>query len=202
MEKKIVLASGNQGKAREFSAMLEPLGYTIILQKELGISSPEETGKSFLENAMLKARYASEQSGLPALADDSGLCVDYLNGEPGIYSARFAGVHGDHGSDEENNKKLLSLLKNVKDSERTARYWCALCLVRHPKDPVPYTVMGHWEGSIGYEPVGSNGFGYDPIFRVTGRNLTAAQLPPQIKNLISHRGVALRRLVDLLDYGK
>ncbi len=194
---KLVLATGNQGKAREFGAMLAPAGVEILLQKDLGVKEPVEDGKSFIENAIIKARAASEQTGLPALADDSGLCVDALNGAPGIFSARFAGIHGD---DKANNDKLLELLKNIKAPERTARYWCALCLVRFPSDPVPLVVTASWEGSIGFKPQGSEGFGYDPLFLVTGRNCTAAQLPPQIKNLISHRGCALKKLLSELTY--
>jgi len=197
MEKTIVLASGNEGKAREFRAILEPLGYKIVMQKELGIDSPEETGRSFLENAILKARYASEKSGMWALADDSGLSVDALNGAPGIYSSRYSG-----GEDEDNNKKLLKELENVPKDKRTARYYCALCLVRHKDDPVPLTVLSSWEGSIGFKEVGSGGFGYDPLFCVTGRNCTAAQLPPQIKNLISHRGRALAALTYKLSHNQ
>lgn len=200
MEKTIVLASGNEGKAREFRAILEPLGFKIVLQKELGIDSPEETGKSFLENAMIKAYYAAEKSGMWALADDSGLCVDALNGAPGIYSARYSSVDGEHGDDKANNAKLLDDLKNVPNGKRTARYYCALCLVRHKDDPVPLTVLASWEGAIGYKEIGANGFGYDPLFEVTGRNCTAAQLPPQIKNLISHRGRALQELTYKIEH--
>lgn len=200
MEKTIVLASGNEGKAREFRAILEPLGFKIVLQKELGIDSPEETGKSFLENAMIKAYYAAEKSGMWALADDSGLCVDALNGAPGIYSARYSSVDGEHGDDKANNAKLLDDLKNVPNGKRTARYYCALCLVRHKDDPVPLTVLASWEGAIGYKEIGANGFGYDPLFEVTGRNCTAAQLPPQIKNLISHRGRALQALTYKIEH--
>src|SRR5574344_583539 len=195
MEKTIVLASGNEGKAREFRAILEPLGFKIVLQKELGIESPEETGKSFIENAILKARFASEKSGMWALADDSGLSVDALNGAPGIYSARYSG-----GDDKENNAKLLEEMSKVKEDKRTARYFCVFCLVSHKDDPVPLTVFSSWEGSIGYKEVGSGGFGYDPLFVVTGRNCTAAQLPPQIKNLISHRGRALQALTYKLEH--
>ena len=200
MEKTIVLASGNEGKAREFRAILEPLGFKIVLQKELGIDSPEETGKSFLENAMIKAYYAAEKSGMWALADDSGLCVDALNGAPGIYSARYSSVDGEHGDDKANNAKLLDDLKNVPNGKRTARYYCALCLVRHKDDPVPLTVLASWAGAIGHKEIGSNGFGYDPLFEVTGRNCTAAQLPPQIKNLISHRGRALQALTYKIEH--
>lgn len=195
MEKTIVLASANEGKAREFRAILEPLGFKIVLQSELGVKSPEETGKSFIENAILKARYAAEKTGMWALADDSGLSVDALNGAPGIYSARFSG-----GDDKSNNLKLLDLMKDVPSDKRTARYYCALCLVRHKDDPVPLTVLSSWEGSIGYKEIGSGGFGYDPLFMVTGRQCTAAQLPPQIKNLISHRGRALAALTYKLDH--
>ncbi|MBO6257966.1 MAG: RdgB/HAM1 family non-canonical purine NTP pyrophosphatase [Succinivibrio sp.] len=195
-EIKLVLASGNEGKAREFRAILEPLGYRIILQKELGIKSPEENGRSFVENAIIKARYAAEQSGLSALADDSGLCVDALGGAPGIYSARYS-----NGDDQANNEKLLRELEGVEDGRRTACYWCALCLMRSADDAVPYVVQSNWQGSIGFKPVGSNGFGYDPLFRVKGRDCTAAQLPPQIKNLISHRASALNRLVELIKFG-
>ena len=200
MEKTIVLASGNEGKAREFRAILEPLGFKIVLQKELGIDSPEETGKSFLENAMIKAYYAAEKSGMWALADDSGLCVDALNGAPGIYSARYSSVDGEHGDDKANNAKLLDDLKNVPNGKRTARYYCALCLVRRKADPVPLAVLASWEGAIGYKEIGANGFGYDPLFEVTGRNCTAAQLPPQIKNLISHRGRALQALTYKIEH--
>lgn len=195
-EVKLVLASGNEGKAREFRAILEPLGYRIILQKELGIKSPVEDGKSFVENAIIKARSAAEQSGLPALADDSGLCVDALGGAPGIYSARYS-----NGGDQENNIKLLKELEGVTDKDRTASYWCALCLMRSPDDAVPYVVQANWQGSIGFKCVGSNGFGYDPLFRVNGRSCTAAELPPQIKNLISHRAAALQKLVELIKFG-
>lgn len=195
MEKTIVLASANEGKAREFRAILEPLGFKIVLQSELGVKSPEETGKSFIENAILKARYAAEKTGMWALADDSGLSVDALNGAPGIYSARFSG-----GDDKSNNLKLLDLMKDVPSDKRSARYYCALCLVRHKDDPVPLTVLSSWEGSIGYKEIGSGGFGYDPLFMVTGRQCTAAQLPPQIKNLISHRGRALAALTYKLEH--
>ena len=149
---------------------------------------------------MIKAYYAAEKSGMWALADDSGLCVDALNGAPGIYSARYSSVDGEHGDDKANNAKLLDDLKNVPNGKRTARYYCALCLVRHKDDPVPLTVLASWEGAIGYKEIGANGFGYDPLFEVTGRNCTAAQLPPQIKNLISHRGRALQALTHKIEH--
>ena len=194
---KVVLATGNQGKAREFRALLEPLGYEIVLQSELGIKSPEETGLSFIENALIKARHAAKESSLMAIADDSGLCVDALNGAPGIYSARYSGEHGD---DKANNRKLLEELKKVKADKRTARYCCALALVRSGDDPVPLIVQESWEGAIGFEERGQEGFGYDPFFLVKGRKLTAAQLPPQTKNLMSHRGKALQKLVYELEH--
>ncbi len=194
--KTLVLATGNQGKMREFGAMLEPLGIELKMQGELGVKEPEENGRSFIENAIIKARAASDQTGLPALADDSGLCVDALGGAPGVYSARFAGVHGD---DQANNALLLEKLKDVEEARRGAHYCCALCLVRFKDDPMPLCVTGIWKGSIGRKARGSGGFGYDPLFVVTGRNCTAAELPPQLKNLISHRGVALRRLVAMLE---
>ena len=191
----LVFASANAGKAREMAALAAPLGLRLTLQAELGIESPEETGKSFVENALLKARHASEHSGLAAIADDSGLCVDALNGAPGVYSARFAGRHGD---DRANYLKLLKLLEGRRGAERRARYWCALCLWRFPDDPVPLLAVASWEGRIALKPAGSGGFGYDPVFEVTGRGCTAAQLPPQIKNLISHRGRAMAAMADLL----
>lgn len=193
--KLLVFASGNQSKAREMAALLKPLGLEVKLQAELGIASPEETGKSFLENALLKARHASEQSGLAAIADDSGLCVDALNGAPGIYSARFCGRHGD---DRTNYEKLLKLLDGRRSAERRACYWCALCLWRFPDDPVPLVTEASWEGRIALQPAGSGGFGYDPVFEVTGRGCTAAQLPPQLKNLISHRGRAMAAMAELI----
>jgi XTP/dITP diphosphohydrolase len=194
--KTLVLATGNKGKMREFGAMLSPLGIELKMQADLGVKEPEENGRSFIENAIIKARAASDQTGLPALADDSGLCVDALGGAPGVYSARFAGVHGD---DKANNDLLLEKLKDVQAEKRGACYCCALCLVRFKDDPMPLCVTGTWRGAIGRQPRGNCGFGYDPLFLVEGRGCTAAELPPQIKNLISHRGVALRRLVALLE---
>ncbi|MBQ9274604.1 MAG: RdgB/HAM1 family non-canonical purine NTP pyrophosphatase [Succinivibrio sp.] len=191
----VVLASANAGKAREFAQLLSPLGITLKMQSEFRIDSPEETGQSFLENALQKARYVSARTKLPALADDSGLCVDFLQGAPGILSARFSGTHGD---DAANNEKLLDLLYGVPAKERTAHYVCSLALVRSAEDAVPLTVTEIWQGRIGTEMRGHNGFGYDPLFVVEGRGLTAAELPPQLKNLLSHRGKALRRLLALL----
>lgn len=195
MSREIVLASGNAGKAREFEAMLSPLGFKLRLQKEFNVPEVEENGLSFIENALIKARNAAKYSNLPALADDSGLCVDALGGAPGIFSARYCGKWGD---DQANNELLLQNLKDVPSQERTARYFAALAYVRTWDDPVPLIVTGSWNGLIAKEPAGSGGFGYDPLFVVTGRNCTAAQLPPQIKNLISHRARAMSLMASEL----
>lgn len=196
--KQIVLASSNLGKAKEFNAILNPIGYDIVLQKDLGVKSPIEDGKSFVENAMIKARYASEQTNLPALADDSGICVDILGGAPGIYSARYA---SEKATDEQNNHKLLEVLSPYKElAQRKASYWCALVFLKHKEDPTPIIVTASWEGYIGFEPRGNGGFGYDPLFEIKGRNLTVAQLPAQIKNLISHRARAIQKLLIELDF--
>lgn len=192
MVKKIVLASNNSGKAREFGEILTPLGIDIHLQKEFEVPEVEENGLSFIENALIKARNAAKYAKMPALADDSGLCVDALKGAPGIYSARYCGHWGD---DKANNDKLLEELKDVPVDRRSARYFVALAFVRSFDDPVPVVVTASWEGSIGLKPMGQNGFGYDPLFVVTGRNCTAAQIPHQIKNVISHRARALSLLV-------
>ena len=192
MVKKIVLASNNSGKAREFGEILTPLGIDIHLQKEFEVPEVEENGLSFIENALIKARNAAKYAKMPALADDSGLCVDALKGAPGIYSARYCGHWGD---DKANNDKLLEELKDVPVDRRSARYFVALAFVRSFDDPVPVVVTASWEGSIGLKPMGQNDFGYDPLFVVTGRNCTAAQIPHQIKNVISHRARALSLLV-------
>lgn len=189
----IVLSSNNMGKAREFGEMLSPMGIVIHLQKEFKIPDADETGKSFVENALIKARHASAIAKMPALADDSGLCVDALGGAPGINSARFC---GEHGNDKANNDKLLELMKDVPVEQRTARFYAALAFVMNADDPVPIVVGAAWEGSIGLKPMGQNGFGYDPLFIVTGRNgCTAAQIPPQIKHAISHRARAVALLL-------
>ena len=186
----IVLASNNQGKIQEISAFLAPLNITIIPQTALGIDEVEENGSSFIENALIKARHASKQSGKPALADDSGLSVKVLRGAPGIYSARFA--HND-ASDSENIAHLLNTLKNTPEEQRQASFICVLCLVRHADDPIPITAQSMCSGSISSEPVGTNGFGYDPVFICEdGRSI--AQLSASEKQAISHRGKALRKL--------
>ena len=189
----IVLSSNNMGKAREFGEMLSPMGIVLHLQKEFKIPDADETGKSFVENALIKARHASAIAKMPALADDSGLCVDALGGAPGINSARFC---GEHGNDKANNDKLLELMKDEPVEQRTARFYAALAFVMNADDPVPIVVGAAWEGSIGLKPMGQNGFGYDPLFVVTGRNgCTAAQIPPQIKHAISHRARAVALLL-------
>lgn len=187
-----VLASGNPGKLRELSAMLGALGLELIAQSELGIDSPPETGSTFLENALIKARHAARRSGLPALADDSGIEVDALEGRPGVRSARFA---GEGASDAENLHKLLAELHDVPMEFRQARYHCVIAFVRRHDDPDPIIAHGTWEGRIALEPRGSGGFGYDPIFLPADLRGTAAELDPAAKNEVSHRAQALRAWV-------
>ena len=189
---KMVLASNNQGKLKEINEILAPLSLEVLPQAEFDIEDADETGLSFVENAIIKARHAAEKSGLPAIADDSGIVVDALNGEPGIYSARYS---GQHGADQENLELLLKNMQDVPDEKRSARFRCAMVYVRHAKDPVPIICEGSWEGSILHEPVGTNGFGYDPIFFVPEKNCSSAQLPADVKNQLSHRGQALAKLV-------
>lgn len=191
----LVLASGNPGKLKEFSMLLQPLGYSVRPQAEYAVPEVEETGLTFLENALLKAREACRVSGLPALADDSGLAVDALQGAPGIRSARYA---GEPGSDEANNRKLLEALQQIPEGQRTARYWCILVLLKHTEDPVPLIVQMNWEGEILSRPRGDGGFGYDPLFWVPEKSMSAAQLSAREKNLLSHRGRALQALVEQL----
>jgi len=188
---KIVLASGNAGKLRELAAILAPLGHELVAQSSLGIETPPETGSTFAENALLKARYAAENSGLPALADDSGIEVDALNGRPGVYSARYA---GEGASDRDNFEKMLAELGGVPSERRTARYQCVIVLARRADDPAPLIAQGTWEGRILDAPRGTGGFGYDPIFQPAGLTVTAAELTPSEKNAQSHRGQALRAL--------
>ncbi|MCU7837498.1 MAG: RdgB/HAM1 family non-canonical purine NTP pyrophosphatase [gamma proteobacterium symbiont of Taylorina sp.] len=204
LDKKIVLASGNKGKVREFIKMFTDLGLDIIPQTELGVGDVPETGTTFVENAIIKARYAAEITGMPAIADDSGIEVDYLNGVPGIYSARYSTLDDSfQGSgdsvDANNNLKLLDALKEVEDKAlRTARYQCILVYMRHAADPTPIICQAAWEGIIMHEQVGDNGFGYDPLFWVPEHNMSSAQLDPDVKNRMSHRGKALRLLHDEL----
>jgi XTP/dITP diphosphohydrolase len=196
---RVVLATANAGKQREFAALLEPANIELVLQATLGIGSIEETGTSFEANALLKARHAAAHSGLPALADDSGLEVDALGGRPGVYSARYA---GSGASDADNNALLIRELADVPDAQRGARYRCVLALVRSADDAAPLVAHGSWEGRIARQAAGSGGFGYDPWFIPQGFDCTAAQLPPEQKNALSHRGVALRALAAALRAGQ
>jgi XTP/dITP diphosphohydrolase len=193
--KKIVLASNNKGKVREIGQLLAGLDMEVVPQSEYGVVDIEETGLSFVENAILKARNASQHTGLPAIGDDSGLEVDALNGAPGIYSARYSGVDA---SDADNLQKLLRELKSLGTVARNARFQCLMVYVRHALDPTPLICQGTWEGLIVDTPQGDNGFGYDPIFFVPTDNCTAAQLPAERKNMLSHRGQALTCLLDKL----
>ncbi len=189
---KVVLATNNEGKLNEFRSLLEPLALELVGQAELGIASIPEIGITFVENALAKARHVSAMSNSPALSDDSGLVVDVLQGEPGIHSARFA---GSDASDEENNNKLLTLLANDKSGKsRSAHFYCALVFLRHAEDPAPVIATGQWYGTIATEPKGTNGFGYDPLFFVSELGLTSAELKPEAKNRISHRGQAVQEL--------
>jgi XTP/dITP diphosphohydrolase len=194
MIERLVLASGNEGKLREFRRLLEPIGVALIAQAELGIVPADEPHVTFIENALAKARHASAQSGLPALADDSGVCVEALGGAPGVRSARYA---GEPVSDARNNAALVAALRGIAD--RRAHYYCVLVLVRHADDPQPILAEGIWHGTIVDTPRGSGGFGYDPHFQdaITGR--TGAELPLQRKNALSHRGKAMRRLIARLE---
>jgi XTP/dITP diphosphohydrolase len=195
--KKLVIASGNTGKLREIQAILAPLGCEVLAQTALGIADAEEPHYTFIENALAKARHAAGHSGLPALADDSGVCAVVLGGEPGVHSARYAGDSGDREQrDARNNDKLIAALASFPD--RRAYYYCAMVLVRHAADPQPLIGEGYWWGEISAEARGRNGFGYDPHFFLPGLGKTAAELDPEQKNRLSHRGQALRQLVDKL----
>jgi XTP/dITP diphosphohydrolase len=190
---KLVLASGNAGKLREFRRLLEPLGIAVVPQAELGITDADEPHVTFVENALAKARHASAHSGLSALADDSGVCVDALGGAPGVHSARFA---GEPKSDDRNNAALVEALRDVAD--RRAHYACVLVLVRSADDPEPIIAEGRWDGRIVDAPRGSGGFGYDPHFEDAETGLTGAELPLAQKNALSHRGQAMRALIAKL----
>lgn len=192
MINKLVLASGNKGKLREFGELFANKNIQVIAQNEFDTIEVEETGLSFVENAILKARNACKFSGLPALADDSGLEVDALQGAPGIYSARYA---GNEASDHQNYEKLLTALENVPEAERTARFQCVLVYMRHETDPTPQVFQGSWEGKILTQASGSEGFGYDPVFFVESENCSSAELSKEQKNAISHRGQAIKELL-------
>jgi len=193
---KLVLASGNPGKLREIGQLLAPLGIELVSQAELGIVEAEEPHPTFVENALAKARHASRACGLAALADDSGLCVQALGGAPGVHSAYYAGGEGSREErDSRNNEKLLRMISE----RREAYYVCLMALVTHPDDPRPLIAEGIWRGQIAKTPRGSNGFGYDPLFFIPSLQKTAAELAPEQKNRISHRGIALQKLLGLLN---
>jgi len=192
MTSKIVLASGNKGKLKEFNQVLGGLGVTVVPQSEFAVPDADETGLSFVENAIIKARHASQLTGLPALADDSGLEVDALQGAPGIYSARFAGAGA---KDADNNRQLLELLEGKQGAERSARFRCVLVFMRHAKDPTPLICQGSWEGQILESSRGDNGFGYDPLFLIPELDKASAELTPEQKNRLSHRGQAVQQLI-------
>ncbi|MDJ0805390.1 MAG: XTP/dITP diphosphatase [Gammaproteobacteria bacterium] len=192
---RIVLASNNAGKVREINQLLASQRIQVVTQQEFDIPDAIEDGLSFVENAIKKARHATELSGLPAIADDSGLEVDALQGAPGIYSARYA---GEGASDQANLEKLLDALRDTPDERRSARFQCLLVYMRHAQDPTPIICQGTWEGGILREPVGENGFGYDPVFYVPSHDCSSAQLPSTVKNQLSHRGQALQKLLTEL----
>lgn len=189
---KIVLASGNRGKLAEIQSLLAPLKLTVAQQSELDVPEADETGATFVENALLKARNAAAHAGLPALADDSGLAVDALDGAPGIYSARYAGSQAD---DAENNKKLLAALDGLPEIQRGAQFHCCVVFLRSATDPTPLVCQGVWPGRILTAPRGVAGFGYDPLFWAPDQNMSAAELPKDIKNQVSHRGKAMALLM-------
>lgn len=191
--KRLVLASSNAGKVRELRELLAPLGVEVIAQGELGVPDAEEPHATFVENALAKARHAARHARLPALADDSGICVAALGGEPGVHSARFA---GEPRSDQRNNERLVELLESQAD--RRAHYYCVIVLARHADDPEPLIAEGRWHGEVIATPRGSGGFGYDPYFLLPDLGRTAAELSPDEKHAISHRGKALRRLTALM----
>lgn len=192
---KVVLATGNAGKVRELSSLLSDFGLDVVAQTELNVESVEETGLTFIENAILKARHAAKVTGLPAIADDSGLAVDVLGGAPGIYSARYA---GEEATDQQNLEKLLLALKDVPEDQRQAQFHCVLVYMRHAEDPTPLVCHGSWPGIITREAAGNGGFGYDPIFFVPEAGKTAAELSREEKIAVSHRGQALKLLLEAL----
>ncbi|MCR8922476.1 RdgB/HAM1 family non-canonical purine NTP pyrophosphatase [Dasania sp. GY-MA-18] len=193
--KQIVLASGNPKKINELQNLLGDSGYQILPQSDFNTPEAIEDGLSFVENAIIKARNACLHSGLPAIADDSGLEVDALQGKPGIYSARYA---GDNATDASNNEKLLADMAGVEEAQRSARFQCVLVYMRHAQDPTPLICQGSWEGRILTAPQGDNGFGYDPLFWVPSQQCSSAQLSPELKNSLSHRGLAMRQLSHYL----
>lgn len=198
----VVLATGNQGKLKEMTDILQPYGWDVKVQSEFFTTEAEESGLTFIENAILKARYASRQTGLPAIADDSGIEVSALKGRPGIYSARYSqDLHGDLANDETNLQKLIVELEGLPPEQRQASYYCAMVYLEHAEDPTPVIGLGRWYGEILTEKRGDGGFGYDPIFWVEEMHKTAAELPKAQKNQMSHRGQALNALVMQLRRG-
>ncbi len=195
---KVVLATGNPGKVRELAEPLAEFGFDIVAQTDLGVDSVEETGLTFIENALIKARHAARVTGLPAIADDSGLAVDVLGGAPGIYSARYAGIEA---TDQQNLDKLLAAMQEIPDDQRQAAFHCVLVYLRHADDPTPLVFHGQWPGVIARESQGDGGFGYDPIFFLPALNTTAAGMTKAEKLAISHRGQALKLLLDALRNG-
>ena len=195
---KVVLATGNAGKVRELAEPLAAFGLDIVAQTDLGVDAPEETGLTFIENALLKARHAAEVTGLPAIADDSGLAVDALKGAPGIWSARYA---GEDASDTQNLEKLLAAMQEVPEDQRHAAFHCVLVFLRHANDPTPLVFYGRWPGVIAREAHGEGGFGYDPVFFLPESGKTAAEMTKAEKLAVSHRGQALKQLLDALGNG-
>ncbi len=195
---RLVIASGNRGKLGEFEALLGPMGIEVLPQSAFGVDEIEETASTFVENALLKARHAARASGLPALADDSGLCVDALGGQPGLHSARYAGVPSDPAA---NIAKLLDALRGLPQGARSAHFVCVLALLRHAEDPAPLIAEGRWHGRILDRPRGAGGFGYDPLFLDPASGLSAAELPPADKHARSHRGQALAALAAAMGKG-
>ena len=193
--RKLVLATSNRGKLAELQPLLGDAGFELVTQGELGVEDAVEDGLTFVENALIKARHACRATGLPALGDDSGLVVDALDGAPGLYSARYAGEHGNAGA---NIAKLLHEMRDFAGERRRAHFYCVLVLLRHADDPQPLIVEGAWHGLVLDAPRGEGGFGYDPVFLDPGRGLSAAQIEPATKNRISHRGIALARLRERL----
>lgn len=196
--KQVVLASRNEGKLAEMQELLSPLGWKLRSIADFGGEAPDESGQSFVENALIKARHAAVLSGLPAIADDSGLEVDALEGQPGVLSARYA---GDKANDTSNNQKLLRELKGVPDDRRGARFYCVMVYLRSAEDATPVIAQGQWRGLIAHNPRGANGFGYDPLFLVPDQKCSSAELPPALKNKLSHRGKAAKHLYSLLHDG-
>lgn len=194
-KKQIVLATGNKAKCAEFNKMLEFTNIEIIPQSRFNVPAADETGTTFVENAIIKARNAARYSGLPAIADDSGIEVDCLNGRPGVYSSRYS---GEHATDEENLNKLIGEVSAYPENQRTARYWCVLVFMKNEFDPTPIICQRSWEGKIILDKRGSNGFGYDPSFLIPLLGMTAAEISPELKNKLSHRGQAMNDMLEVL----